>query len=238
MAARKEKSLRAVAYARFSSEMQREESIDAQLHAIEAYTKANHLLLCGSYIDRAKSATTDQRPEFQRMIADAQRGQFEVVVVHKLDRFSRDRYDSAFYKRKLRLAGVALHSVLENLDGSPESVILESVIEGFNEYYSRNLAREVEKGKKENARKGIHVGGIPPLGYDVDPLTRKLVINEREAEAVRLIFSMFLEGHGYTKMRDKLNSRGYTTKHGQPFGKNSLHEILRNEKYTGVYTYN
>ncbi|MDY3617777.1 recombinase family protein [Agathobaculum sp.] len=238
MAARKEKSLRAVAYARFSSEMQREESIDAQLHAIETYAENNHLLLCGSYIDRAKSATTDQRPEFQRMIVDAQRGQFDVVIVHKLDRFSRDRYDSAFYKRKLRLANVALHSVLENLDGSPESVILESVIEGFNEYYSRNLAREVEKGKKENARKGIHVGGVPPLGYDVDPQTRKLVINEREAEAVRLIFAMSREGLGHTQMRDRLNSGGYTTKRGRPFGKNSIHEILRNEKYTGVYIYN
>ena len=238
MAAREEKSLRAVAYARFSSEMQREESIEAQLHAIEEYAKKQHMLLCGSYIDRAKSATTDQRPEFQRMIADAQREKFDVVIVHKLDRFSRDRYDSAFYKRKLRLAGVELHSVLENLDGSPESIILESVIEGFNEYYSRNLAREVEKGKKENARKGIHVGGVPPLGYDVDPQTRKLVVNENEAEAVRLIFDMFLEGRGYSEIRDKLNSGGFTTKRGNTFGKNSLHEILRNEKYTGVYTYN
>ncbi len=122
------------------------------------------------------------------MIADAQKGLFDVIIVHKLDRFSRDRYDSAFYKRKLRLADVELRSVLENIDGSPESIILESVIEGFNEYYSRNLAREVEKGKKENARKGMHVGGVPPLGYDVDPQTKKLVINEHEAEAVRLIF--------------------------------------------------
>lgn len=238
MTARKEKSLRAVAYARFSSEMQREESIEAQLHAIDEYAKKNNLLICGSYIDRAKSATTDQRPEFQHMIADAQRGQFDVVIVHKLDRFSRDRYDSAFYKRKLRLAGVELHSVLENLDGSPESIILESVIEGFNEYYSRNLAREVEKGKKENARKGVHVGGIPPLGYVVDPQTRRLVIQEQEAEAVRMIFSMFLKGCGHTEIRDALNRGGYTTKRGKPFGKNSLHEILRNEKYTGVYIYN
>ena len=145
---------RAVAYARFSSEMQREESIDAQLRAIEEYTNKNHLVLCGSYIDRARSATTDDRPEFQKMIKDAQLGLFDAVIVHKLDRFSRNRFDSAVYRRKLRLAGVELYSVLENLDGSPESVILESVIEGFNEYYSRNLAREVEKGKKENARKG------------------------------------------------------------------------------------
>lgn len=229
---------RAVAYARFSSEMQREESIDAQLRAIEEYTNKNHLVLCGSYIDRARSATTDDRPEFQKMIKDAQLGLFDAVIVHKLDRFSRNRFDSAVYRRKLRLAGVELYSVLENLDGSPESVILESVIEGFNEYYSRNLAREVEKGKKENARKGIHVGGIPPLGYDVDPETRRLTINKFEARAVRMIFSMFLEGEGYTAIRDALNQDGYRTKRGNPFGKNSIHEILRNEKYTGVYIYN
>ena len=229
---------RAVAYARFSSEMQRDESIDAQLRAIEEYANKNHLVLCGSYIDQARSATTDDRPEFQKMIKDAQLGLFDAVIVHKLDRFSRNRFDSALYRRKLRLAGVELYSVLENLDGSPESVILESVIEGFNEYYSRNLAREVEKGKKENARKGIHVGVIPPLGYDVDPETRRLTINKFKAGAVRMIFSMFLEGEGYTAIRDALNRNGYRTKRGNPFGKNSIHEILRNEKYTGIYIYN
>lgn len=229
---------RAVAYARFSTEMQREESIDAQLRAIREYVVKNNLMLCGEYIDRAKSATSDQRPEFQRMIHDAEKGLYDVVIVHKLDRFSRDRYDSAVYKRRLRIAGVHLYSVLENLDNSPESAILESVIEGVNEYYSRNLAREVEKGKRENARKGLHVGGVPPLGYDVEPKTKKLIINEQEAEAVCIIFDMFLNDYGYTKIRDALNSQGFYTKRGGPFGKNSLHEILRNEKYTGTYVYN
>ena len=125
-----------VAYARFSSENQRDESIDAQLRAIRDYATRNGILLVGEYIDRAKSATSDQRPEFLKMIEDSASGDFNTVIVHKLDRFSRDRYDSAYYKRTLRKNGVQIISVLEHLDDSPESVLLESLIEGMSEYYS------------------------------------------------------------------------------------------------------
>ncbi|MGI6562431.1 MAG: recombinase family protein [Clostridia bacterium] len=96
-----------------------------------------------------------------------------------MDRFSRDRYDSAFYKRQLKKNGVRLISVLENLDDSPESIILESVLEGMAEYYSRNLAREVMKGMRETALQCKHTGGKPPLGYDVAP-DGTYIINEHE----------------------------------------------------------
>lgn len=155
---------RAVAYARFSSSMQREESIDAQIRAIQDYAQRQGYVLVNTYIDRAVSATSDKRPEFQNMIADAASNSFEAVIVHKLDRFARSRYDSAHYKYQLKRHGVSVLSVSENLDDSPESVVLEAVLEGMAEYYSKNLAREVEKGKQENARKGHHVGGTPPLG--------------------------------------------------------------------------
>ena len=180
--------LRAVAYARFSSDMQREESIDAQLRAIEDYCKRNNILLVSEYIDRAKSATTDNRPEFLKMIKEAGQGNFDIIVVHKLDRFARNRYDSAHYKHQLKRYGVALRSVVENLDGSPESIIMESVLEGMAEYYSKNLAREVMKGMKENALNCVHTGGTPPLGYDIEKGTKKLIINEHEATAVKLIY--------------------------------------------------
>ena len=231
-------ALRAAAYARFSSEMQRDESIAAQLRAIRAYCEKNGLLLVHEYIDRAHSATNDQRPEFQQMIGDAKRGNFDLVIVHKLDRFSRNRYDSVIYRRQLKNAGVELRSVLENLDGSPESILLESLLDGLNEFYARNLAREVQKGKKENALRAKHVGGLPPLGYRVNPETMLLEIEPFEAQAVQLLFQMYLDGKGYTAILNELNRRGYRTKRGQPFGKNSLYEILRNEKYMGTYTYN
>ena len=230
-------NLTAVIYARFSSDMQREESIDAQLRACREYATRNRIQIVGEYLDRAKSATSDQRPEFQRMIKDSENGQFGTVIVHKLDRFSHNRYDSAHYKHQLKRNGVTLRSVIENIDGTPESVIMESVLEGMAEYYSLNLAREVEKGKRENALKGKHVGGIPPLGYDVDRETMRLVVNPVEAEAVRLIFNMFLDGNTYGEIIEILRNRGYTTKVGQQFGKNSLNSILKNPKYSGVYTY-
>lgn len=115
---------KAVAYGRYSTDMQREESIDAQFRAIKDYCQRNEIELINTYADEGISGTTDNRPEFQQMIKDAELGAFDYVIVHKLDRFSRSKYDSAIYKRKLKLAGVQLLSVLENLDGSPESIIL------------------------------------------------------------------------------------------------------------------
>ena len=229
---------KAAIYARFSSDNQRDESIDAQIRAIEEYAKRNNYNIVKVYADRAKSATSDKRPEFQKMIQDSSLGLFEVVIVHKLDRFSRDKYDSATYKRKLKQSGVKLVSVTENLDGSPESVILESLLEGMAEYYSKNLAREVMKGMRENAYQCKHTGGLPPLGYDVDPVTKQYVINEIEAAAIKLIFSMYLDGYGYGKIIEALNQKGHKTKLGKPFGKNSINSILRNEKYSGVYIFN
>ena len=228
--------LKAVAYARFSSDNQRDESIDAQIYAIEAYAKHNDIELVGTYIDRAKSATTDQRPNFQKMITDSGTGVFDAIIVHKLDRFARSKYDSAIYKQKLKVNKVRLISVTENIDGTPESIILESVLEAMAEYYSKNLAREVMKGLCENARNAIHTGGIPPLGYDIQD--KKLTINPHEAEAVRIIFRMYNDGNSYGEIIHTLNRNGYKTKRGNDFGKNSLFEILRNEKYMGTLTYN
>ena len=181
----------AAAYARYSSDNQREESIEAQLRAIREYAARSGYEIINEYVDEARSATTDNRPAFQQMIADAD--QFKAIIVHKLDRFSRDRYNSAIYRRQLKKKGVSLVSVLDNLDGSPESIILESVLEGMAEYYSRNLAREVMKGLRETAYKCKHTGGIPPLGYDVLP-DKSYTINDREAEEVRLIFKMYAAG--------------------------------------------
>lgn len=229
---------KAAAYARYSSDSQREESIEAQLRAIREYCERNRMQLVKIYTDEARSATTDDRPGFLQMIQDSALGMFDAVIVHKLDRFSRDRYDSAFYKRQLKKNGIRLISVLEPLDDSPESIILESVLEGMAEYYSANLARETLKGLKENAFECRHNGGLPPLGYDVDPETKKYIVNENEAEAVKMIFEMYASGAGYNAIIDQLNLLGYKTKRGKTFGKNSIHEILRNEKYTGVYIYN
>ena len=182
-----------VIYARFSSDNQRDESIDAQIRACKEYAERSEIELVDIiYTDRAKSATSDRRPEFQQMIKDAEKGKFDCIIVHKLDRFSRNKYDSAMYKSKLKKYGVQLISVTEKLDGSPESIILESVIEGMAEYYSANLGREVRKGMKETALQAKHTGGMPPLGYDVGT-DKKYKINPQEAVVVREIFHKYLD---------------------------------------------
>lgn len=227
---------RAALYARYSSDNQREESIEAQLTVLHKFCADNGYTVVAEYCDRAKSATTSNRPEFLRMIDDSKNKEFDFVIVHKLDRFSRDRYDSAFFKRELKRNDVKLISVLERLDDSPESIILESLLEAMAEYYSRNLGREVMKGLGVNAKKCIWNGGSPPLGYDV--VEQRLVVNQEEAKAVQLIFEMVADGYGYGAIVDKLNLLGYKTKKGVAFGRNSIYEILRNERYKGVYVFN
>lgn len=232
--------LKAALYARYSSDMQRSESIDAQIRFIKEFAECNGIIIVQEYIDEAKSAMRDDRENFQQMISDAKSNlcEWHILLVHKLDRFARNRYDSANYRVQLRKNKKYIISVTEQLDDSPESLILEAVIEAMAEYYSKNLSREVMKGLRENALKCKSCGGLGPLGYDIDPVTKKFFVNEFEAQAVQLIFNRFLEGKGYGSIIQELNDAGYRTKHHKKFGKNSLYEILKNEKYTGVYIYN
>jgi len=232
------KGLRAVIYGRFSSDMQREESLEAQERDCRKFAHDNGVVIVGEYYDRAKSGTSADREQFQKLIADSVYGGFDLVLIHKIDRFARNRSDSINARTALRRNGVSIVSVTQPYDSDkPEGIMMESLLEAMAEYYSRNLAQETEKGKRENALKAKHVGGIPPLGFDVDPHTQKLVINCFEAEAVKLIFSRYLDGFSYGEIVKELNRSGYKTKRGDEFVTNSLHNILRNPKYTGVYTY-
>jgi site-specific DNA recombinase len=231
------KPLRAAIYARYSSDNQRQESIEAQVRIIKQYVENNNLNLVETYVDEAKSATTDQRPAFQKMIFDAENERFDIILVHKLDRFARDKYDSVYYKRKLKNLGIKLISVTEHLDGSPESVILESMLEGMAEYYSRNLSREVQKGMNQNAYKCLHTGGKSPFGYDVDPVTKEYRINQHEAIAIKKLFKHYSDGHSYRELIAWLNSHGYRTRFDNEFQPHTLHGMLRNEKYMGTYVF-
>ena len=229
--------MKAAIYARYSSDNQREESIEAQIRAINEFAERENIKIVKTYIDEARSATTDDRPQFLKMIKESELGLFDTLIVHKLDRFSRNRYDSAFYKKKLKDNNVRLISVLEHLDNSPESIILESVLEGMAEYYSVNLSREVMKGMRETALQCKHNGGLPPLGYDVAK-NKTYIINPNEAKAVKLIYELYSNGVGYNLILSRLNELGYKTKKGKFFGKNSLYSILTNEKYNGIYVFN
>jgi site-specific DNA recombinase len=229
-------TINAVEYVRYSSDNQREESIEAQRRAIREFADRNGYRIVSTYADEALSATTDNRPQFLQMVSDSKKGTFQVVICHKLDRFARNRYDSAFYKKTLKENGVRLVSVLENFDDSPESIILESVLEGMAEYYSANLAREVKKGLKENALECRHTGGKPPFGYDLDN-DKKYIINENEAKAIKAIFEKTVNGETTGEVIGWLNINNYKSKYGTKFAKNAVNAIIRNEKYKGVYVY-
>lgn len=202
--------MKVVAYARYSSDNQREESIDAQIRAIKKYCKENKYILLNIYIDEARTGTNQNRPQFQQMLKSAKNKEFEAVVVHKFDRFSRNKMDAVRIKYELKQQGVKVLSILEPLNGTPEDVIIESLYEGMAEYYSLNLAREVRKGMIENAEKGLTTGGTAPLGLDI--VDKKYVINEYEAGAVRLIFDMYASGNTYLTIINTLNKKGYVTK--------------------------
>lgn len=165
---------KAALYARFSSNNQRDESIDAQERAIRKYAEENDIEIVEEYIDRSRTGTNTDREEFQRMLNDSRYGLFDLVIVHKLDRFARNRYDSAVSRKILRDNGVELYSVIEKFDNTPESIILEGLMETLNEYYSANLSREVMKGMRENALQCRYTGGYVPLGYRVDDTGHEL----------------------------------------------------------------
>ena len=232
------KKSRAAAYCRFSSSNQREESIDAQLRAIYKFMGEHDYTPVGDYIDMALTGTNTDRPNFQRMIEDAKKGLFDVVIVHKMDRFSRNVRDTLNIESELAQYGVKVISVIEQFADTPEGQLQQIIQLGVGQYYSQNLAREVMKGLRENAYKCLHNGGLPPLGYDVDPITKQYIINEKEAESIRIIFKKFLEGWSYRELAEYLNVLGYQTKIGNKFSANSsFYDILVNSKYKGEYVF-
>ena len=231
----------AVIYARFSSMNQREESIDEQIFKIESYAKENGIRIVQTYADYAKSGSKnlEKRTEFLKMIHDIEQGLVKVdyLLVYELSRFMRDRYQSAIYKNKLKEHNVKLVSVTETLNDNPESILLESLLEGLNEYYAKHLAMETMRGLEENARKGISTGGVPPLGYMLDS-EKKLIVNPEEKPIIEIIFNDFAEGKSYQSIANKLNALGYRTRTNREFKINSFYDILDNEKYTGTYVFN
>lgn len=159
--------MRAVIYARYSSDRQREESIEGQIRECKAYAERKGIEIVNEYTDRAKSASKDtaKRDSFLQMIKDSSKGQFDAVIVWKLDRFARNRFDSAHYKNTLRKNGVKVISATEAIAEGPEGIILESMLEGMAEYYSAELSEKVKRGHKENALKCRNNGGTTPYGY-------------------------------------------------------------------------
>ena len=229
--------IKAVIYARYSSHNQREESIEGQLRKCYEYAERNGFVIIEEYIDRAISAKTDNRADFQRMIKDSEKGHFQAVIMYTLDRFARNRYDSAMYKAKLKKNGVKLFYTEQAISDDPEGIILESVLEGMAEYYSKNLSRGVRRGLKENALKCMITGGVRPLGYRRSA-EGKYEIDPKTAPIVEEIFDLYVNGgKSQRQIVDVLNEKGYRTSKGKPFRIGSLETVMTNKKYIGIYEF-
>ena len=229
-------NLKAVIYARYSSDNQREESIEGQLRECTAFAEKSGITILRHYIDRAFSAKTDNRPEFQNMIRDSGKHLFDMIIVWKLDRFARNRYDSARYKAQLKRNGVKVVSATEVISDGAEGIILESVLEGYAEYYSADLAEKVIRGMTENALKVKFNGGTIPIGYvidneqhfQLDPLTGPFVLDA---------YKKYDSGWTMKQIRDWLNENGITSTLGHEISYNTVQHLLNNRRYIGEYSF-
>lgn len=223
-----------VFYGRYSSANQTEQSIEGQLHVCQKYAEQNNLEITAQYIDRAQSGKTANRKEFQKMITDSEKGMFEAVLVYKLDRFARNRFDSAVYKRQLRENGVKVISATENISDTPEGIMMEAVLEGMDEYYSAELARKLHRGMEESFKKGYFINRTALFGYRVE--NHKLVLDEQKAPLAAEIFRKYASGERFTDIIQWLDGMGIPNSNGRSWQNWNLSTILKNRAYIGEYT--
>ena len=222
----------AVIYARYSSDNQREESIEGQIRECTAYAEKNGITVVKHYIDRALSAKTDNRPDFQQMIKDSEKRLFDIVLVWKLDRFARNRYDSAHYEYQLERNHVKLVSATEPISDSPAGIMVKSMLTGMAEYYSAELSEKVVRGMTENVLKGKYNGGTIPIGFKVDK-EKFFQIDPLKAPFVVEAFQRYNDGATMKELMNWLNDSGVTTNRNQKFTYNSVQTLLTNKRYLG-----
>ncbi len=220
----------AVIYARYSSSNQTEQSIEGQIHVCEDYAKRNNIVIVDSYIDRAISGTTDERESFQRMLKDSNNRKWDYVLVYKLDRFARNQYESVIHKHHLKNNGVKLLSAMENISDTPEGMLLESFLEGMNQYFSEELAQKVNRGLHESRMKGHCIGSVP-FGYIKE--NKKLKINEEEAFIIQRIYTEYANGKPILQISKDFEKQNIT-KNGQKFLPQTIRKMLQRDIYTGI----
>ncbi len=225
-----------VIYSRYSCDNQREESIEGQLRECQAYAERKGLTVINTYIDRAYSAKTDNRPEFKQMVKDSSKRKFDAILVWKLDRFARNRYDSAHYKALLRKNGVKVISATENISEDATGILLESMLEGYAEFYSAELSEKVIRGMTENALKCQFNGGGVPFGFTIDEY-KHFQIDPVTAPIVEDIYKIYADGSTVKNITEYLKSIGITRKNGEPMKLDTVKLILTNRKYIGEYRY-
>ena len=227
--------MKAVIYARYSSDNQREESIEGQVRECQSFAERKGYTVIRTYIDRALSGTrADNRPEFQQMISDSTLREFQYVIVWKIDRFSRDKFDSVKYKYALKSSGVSVISATEPIDGSPEGQMMESVFEGISVYYIKDLAQKTSRGMTENAIKGKFNGGTLTFGYTIDE-NHHFQLDPVNAPIVLDVFTRYSEGETIRSILEGINSK--MSNNGRKFTYQFQNWMLNNRRYLGEYKF-
>lgn len=230
----------AVIYARYSSDRQTEQSIEGQIRDCREFAQRNNIAIVGTYIDRAMTGTNDNREQFQKMLKDSDNKAWDYCLVYKLDRFSRNKYEMAIHRKHLKDNGVKILSAKENIPDTPEGILLESLLEGINQYYSEELSQKTKRGMRETRIKGNFMGGRINYGYSVvreiagEHTVSKVVINEDEAAVLLRIFEAYAEVNRIPDIVHELEDKGIKNR-GKPFTVNTIYFMLQNEKYTGIY---
>ena len=225
----------AVIYARYSSDKQTEDSIEAQVRACREYAAAHSLSVIDVYIDEAisgKGSKTANRRQYQRLLRDCNKGLFSVILIHKYDRIARNLGEHVNLEAKLKDKEIQLIATAQDFGQTNEAKVMRALMWSLSEYYIDNLAQETKKGLRETALKAEHTGGLAPFGYDI--INKKYVINDLEALYVRKIFDTAQARFGFTDIIAEMAAAGITGKRGKPIKYPQIYEILKNEKYTGA----
>lgn len=237
-----------VEYLRYSSDRQTEQSIEGQKRVCDEFAKRNDIVIVDTYIDRAMTGTNDNREAFQQMLKDSDKKAWDFVLVYKLDRFSRNKYEMAIHRKHLKDNGIKILSAMENIPDTPEGILLESLLEGMNQYYSEELSQKTKRGMNETRLKGNFIGGIPNYGYSLKEITAdvngkqvrtalKVIVNEEEAPILKAIFTDYSNGKRICDIVKELTERGVLNR-GKPFLAGTIYSLLQQEKYTGIYRLN
>lgn len=220
-------------YIRVSTEEQTEGySLSAQVNTLRQYAELQGWHVTNVYADEGISGKSIKgRPQLQQLLHDMQYEQFDAVLVWKISRLSRSLYDTLNLLRKFEEYNVKFISYSENFDTStPMGRLVLQIMAGIAEMERNTLSDNVKLGMRQKAMEGGWNGGVV-LGYDSDD--KNLIINEKEAEIVKLIFTEYAKGKGLKAVANQLNKAGYTTKKGRLFSINGIAQILDNPMYRG-----
>lgn len=222
-------------YARVSTEIQTNGySIQSQLNQLKEYCQFQGYEVVDEYTDRGISGKTTQRPELQRMLKDANDGKLDCIMVYKTNRLARNTSDLLTIVEELYKINVEFFSLTEKIEiASSTGKLMLQILASFSEFERNTIVENVYNGQRQRAIEGYYQGNLP-LGYDKVPDSKKeLMINQHEANIVKYIFESYAKGHGYRKIANALNHKGYVTKKGKPFSISSITYIISNPFYIG-----